>query len=311
MSRACGSPEPCEGGLTVSTRPYRGWDDLAAMQAVCSAMLLAAPGRAAAHPGDIAWWVGWPPSRVEHLADMFLLWEENDEVVGFAGSQPDEGDLSVFVLPALADTEAAVDFEDAALAWASRGGASVRWFELEDETTAVERWRGRGYRPADEGYLNLTRMLDDLLDEGGEDDRIRPVGHDDVEDRASITHAAFGSPKPLAEYAADYAAFRASPAYPHGWDLLLRDEDGRAAACCIAWPDPVSRAGTFEPVATHPELHRRGFGRALLLEGLRRFAAAGMTYAIVGVDVDNPGAEALYRSVGFRPDRVLRAYERP
>ncbi len=47
----------------------------------------------------------------------------------------------------------------------------------------------------------------------------------------------------------------------------------------------------------------------MLLEGLRRFAAAGMTYAIVGVDLDDPGAEAFYRSVGFRPDRVLRVYE--
>ncbi len=295
----------------METRPYRAWDDLRAMQAVCSAMLLASPGRAVAHPGDIAWWVGWPPSSEERLAEMFLLWEEDDEVVGFAGFSPDEGDLSVFVSPAVTDTEAAVDFEEAALAWASHGDTPIRWTEFEDETAAVERWRGRGYRPTDGGYLNLTRALDDVVDEGVGDDRIRPVGDDDIEGRASVTHAAFGSPKPFAEYAADYAGFRASPAYPHGWDLLLRDADGRAAACCIAWPDVVSRAGTFEPVATHPELNRRGYGRALLLDGLRRFAAAGMTYAIVGVGVDNPRAEALYRSVGFRPDRVLRGYERP
>ena len=294
----------------MDTRPYRGWDDLRAMRSVCSARLLASPGRAAAHPGDIAWWVGWPPRPVERLAETFLLWEEGGEVVGFASFLPDEGDLSVFVSPSLTDTEAAVEFEDAAHTWATRGGASVQWTEFEDETAAVERWRDRGYRPADVSSLNLTRTLDALLDEGGGDDRVRPVGDDDIEDRAAITHAAFGEPGPFADYAADYAGFRASPAYPHGWDLLLRDADGRAAACCIAWPDPVSRAGTFEPVATHPELHRRGFGRALLLDGLRRFAAAGMTYAIVGVDVDNPGAEALYRSVGFRPDRVLRGYER-
>jgi len=186
----------------------------------------------------------------------------------------------------------------------------MRWTDTEDETAAVERWRDRGYRPTEVGYLNLTRALDDVIDGDEGDDRIRPVGDDDVEGRASITHAAFGSPKPFAEYAADYASFRASPAYPHGWDLLLRDTDGRAAACCIAWPDPVSRAGTFEPVATHPEMNRRGFARALLLDGLHRFAAVGMTYAIVGVDVDNSPAEALYRSVGFRPDRVLRVFER-
>jgi hypothetical protein len=35
-----------------------------------------------------------------------------------------------------------------------------------------------------------------------------------------------------------------------------------------------------------------------------------MTFAIVGVEVGNTPAEALYRSVGFRPDRMLRAYER-
>ncbi len=295
--------------MTVDIRPYRGWDDLRAMQAVCSARLLASPGRAEAHPGDIAWWIGCPPSTVERLATMFLLCEEDGEVVGFASYVPEEGDFSVFVSPALTDTEAAVDFEEAALAWASRGDVPVLWIEFEDETAAIERWRARGYRPTDMAHLNLTRALDEVTGRGAADDRVRPVRDEDVEDRASVAHAAFGDATPLAEYAAQYAGFRASPAYPRGWDLLLRDPDGRAAACCLAWPDPVSRAGTFEPVATHPDAHRRGYGRALLLDGLRRFAAAGMTYAIVGVDVDNPGAEALYRSVGFRPDRLLRVYE--
>ena len=295
----------------IQIRAFSGWDDLRAMQAVCSARLLASPGRAAAHPGDIAWWAGWPPRSVDELAEMFLLWEDAGEVIGFASYSQEEGDFSVFALPAFTDSEASIEFEEAALAWASRGDAPVRWIEFEDESAAVERWHGRGYRPLPGGIMNLTRSLDDVIGEGSGDDRVRAVGDDDVEGRASVTHAAFGSDKPFEDYASDYAGFRSSPAYPHGWDLLLRDDDGRAAACCIAWIDPVSRAGTFEPVATHPDLHRRGFGRALLLDGLRRFAAAGMTYAIVGAVVANPRAEALYRSVGFGPDRLLREYERP
>jgi GNAT superfamily N-acetyltransferase len=267
----------------MPTRAYRGWDDLLAMQAVCSARLLASPGRADAHPGDIAWWVAWPPTPIERLADAYLLWEESNEVVGFATLPPQDGELSVFVSPELTDTGAAVEFEDEALGWASRGDTPVRWTEFEDDTAAVERWRDRGFLPTGQGYWNLTRVLDDAVATAERDDRIQPVGDHDVEDRASITHAAFRKERPFAQYAAEYAGFRASPAYPQGWDLLLRDADGRAAACCIAWPDPVSRAGTFEPVATHPDMHRRGFGRALLLEGLRRFAAGGMTYAIVGV----------------------------
>jgi len=209
------------------------------MQAVCSAGLLASPGRAAAHPGDIAWLAGWRPKPVGRLAEMFLLWEEGSQVVGFAAFQPDDGGLSVFVSPGLANTEAAVDFEDSAQAWASRGDAAVRWFELENETAAIERWRDRGYRPAGESYLNLTRALDDLVGEVGADDRIRPVGGDDVQDRASITHAAFDGSEPIAAYAAAYAAFRASPAYPHGWDLLLRDADPGYVEALMA-PDAMT-----------------------------------------------------------------------
>jgi ribosomal protein S18 acetylase RimI-like enzyme len=279
------------------------------MQALCTARLLVAPGRAAAHPGDMAWWVGWPPRPVSELAEAFLLWERDGDLLGFAASLPDEDELSVFVQPAVADSDEAAAFEDEALAWATRASASVRWVEFEDDAAAVARWHDRGFRPGGITMLNLTvRIEPDAA--GHPDDRVRPVGDADVEDRASITHAAFGSERPFADYASDYAAFRASPAYPHGWDLLLRDEEGRAAACCIAWPDPASGAGTFEPVATHPDLHRLGYGTALLLDGLHRFAAAGMTWAIVGVDADNHAARALYRSAGFRPDRVLWAYER-
>lgn len=68
----------------VQTRAFSGWDDLRAMQAVRSARLLASPGRAAAHPGDIAWWAGWPPRSVGELGEMVLLWEEAGEVNGFA-----------------------------------------------------------------------------------------------------------------------------------------------------------------------------------------------------------------------------------
>jgi len=244
---------------------------------------------------------------MDKLAGSFLLWEGEEEVVGFAAV--DDGDLAVFVTPTRAGTTEAVDFEEAALAWAVREDGPVRWAEFEDDR-AVARWRDRGYHPTDESYLNLVRPLGDRTVAEPRDTRVRAVQDDDVRDRASITYAAFDASEPFAAYADAYARFRSSPAYPDGWDLLLRADDGRPAACCIAWPDTVSRVGTFEPVATHPDLHGHGFGKALLTEGLRRFATAGMTDVIVGVEVGNGPAEALYRSVGFRPDRVLRLYER-
>lgn len=289
-------------------RPYRGWDDLAAMRALCSARLVATPGRAVVHPGDIAWWVGWPPHTVEELAGLFLLWEESGDLAGFAAFQPEDGDMSVFVMPERTDTAEAVAFEEEALAWATRPGVPLRWAEFDDETAAVERWRRRGFRPTDDALLNLVRTLDDVG--WPTDEQVREVQDDDVRDRASITHGAFGSKLPFEQYAAQYAAFRSSPAYAHVWDLMVRDAQGRPGACCLAWFDETSRAGTFEPVGTHPDGRRQGFARAALLDGLRRFAEAGMDWVIIGVDVDNPGAEALYRGVGFVPDRTLRWYTR-
>jgi ribosomal protein S18 acetylase RimI-like enzyme len=241
---------------------------------------------------------------------MFLLWEDAGSVIGFAAFFPDDHDLSVFVTPAYAETDDAISFEDEAEAWASRGTALLRWTEFDDEAAAVRRWQGRGHRLVPGGYPNLIRRLDAAPLHVAPDDRVQPVGDDDVADRAGITHAAFEEAEPLAKYLSDYRSFRSSPAYPRGWDLVLRDEAGRPAACCIAWLDPVSKAATFEPVATHPAMLRRGFGRALLQEGCRRLAAAAMTYVIIGVDINNAPAMALYRSVGFGVDRVLRTYER-
>ena len=48
------------------------------------------------------------------------------------------------------------------------------------------------------------------------------------------------------------------------------------------WFDDVTRSAYFKPVATVPKHQRRGLGRALLTEGLRRLSAPNKTAAQVG-----------------------------
>jgi ribosomal protein S18 acetylase RimI-like enzyme len=290
-------------------RPWAGWEDLPALQGVCSRRLAAAPGRSDTHPGDVAWWTGWPPRTPDALARDFLVWEVEEVVVGWASV--DDGALVVVVDPAHRGGPDAVTFEEEAVAWAAAAAPGpVRLTELALDEAACERWRGRGFEPADGGYATFVRRLDAAVDrEPGE--RVAPVGDDDVADRAAVTHAAFGNARELEPYAADYAAFRAGPAYPAGWDLLARAPDGAPAACCIAWPDPASGAGLFEPVATHPDHRRRGHASAVMAAGLARLAAAGMTWAIVITPASNGAAVALYRSLGFVPDSAHLAFVRP
>ena len=74
--------------------------------------------------------------------------------------------------------------------------------------------------------------------------------------------------------------------------------DGAVAAFCTVWFDDVSRSGVFEPVGTDPAHQRRGLGKAVMAEGLRRLQRLGATLATVG-SYGEP-AHTLYASMGFR-----------
>ncbi len=70
--------------------------------------------------------------------------------------------------------------------------------------------------------------------------------------------------------------------------------------------------GWLEHISVRRPWRRRGLARALTAEGLRRFAAAGMTEAMLGVDADSPtGALDLYEGLGFSVHTRSMAYRRP
>jgi mycothiol synthase len=72
---------------------------------------------------------------------------------------------------------------------------------------------------------------------------------------------------------------------------------GEIAAFCTAWYDDVTRTAYFEPVGTAPEHQRRGLGKAVTAEALRRLQRMGAEIAFVGGY--SPAANALYASAGF------------
>ncbi len=101
-----------------------------------------------------------------------------------------------------------------------------------------------------------------------------------------------------------------SPVYASAHDTGLVLADGTFAAVTIWWVDPVNQVGHFEPVATHPDLHRRGFGRALLRDCLRRMQQLGLRKATVCADADNAGNITFYRACGFEVADRLIDFER-
>lgn len=94
-----------------------------------------------------------------------------------------------------------------------------------------------------------------------------------------------------------YHNIQKAPLYRQDLDLVAVDEEGRVASFCTAWFDDYTRTAIFEPVATVPDHQRRGLGRALLAEGLRRLKELGTLVAFVGSYSASAGA--LYEAAGF------------
>ena len=94
-----------------------------------------------------------------------------------------------------------------------------------------------------------------------------------------------------------YRNVQRAPLYCRDLDLVAVAPDGELAAFCTVWFDDVTRTAAFEPVGTHPAHRRKGLGKALLAEGLRRVERLGATLATVGSYSEAAGA--LYASVGF------------
>lgn len=92
-----------------------------------------------------------------------------------------------------------------------------------------------------------------------------------------------------------YRNIQNAPLYRRDLDIVAIAPDGSVASFCTIWFDDVTRTAYFEPVATVPAHRRRGLGRAVMTEGLRRLQRMGALVAFVGGY--SPEANGLYASV--------------
>jgi ribosomal protein S18 acetylase RimI-like enzyme len=128
--------------------------------------------------------------------------------------------------------------------------------------------------------------------------RFRAMTDDDAEARAELHRDAW-SPWGQSQFSASqYRRLRVAPLYDADLDIVL-EHDGALVSYCVCWADEASGVGYFEPAGTRPSATGRGFGRAVIREGMRRLRERGMRVAMVGTASINEAAAALYRSAGF------------
>ncbi|MGD8396003.1 MAG: GNAT family N-acetyltransferase [Candidatus Eiseniibacteriota bacterium] len=123
-----------------------------------------------------------------------------------------------------------------------------------------------------------------------------PADDADCQALADLLNVAFGR---TIHVAAEYRNFATrAPSYRAGLDLVALAPDGTWAAYLGVPLDGDNRLGIFEPLCTHPEHRRRGLGRALMGEAVRRLRALGVTEVLVGTG-EAMAARRTYESAGF------------
>jgi mycothiol synthase len=241
------------------------------------------------------------------LEDVAYLWETGGQLIAFVMPDGGRGEAHLLVHPGLRTLE----LEEEMLTVAQEHLAAVRqdgshrlyvWAPGQDGLRRSMLSR-RGYTLDDWPEHQWRRQLDTPIPDVplAPGYTIRSLG-DGLEllERCYASGLGFheGDIKTAVENRQDptwYRNIQTAPLYRRDLDLVAVAPDGAIASFCTIWFDDVTRSAHFEPVATVPAHQRRGLGRALLTEGLRRLQRMGALTAFVGGY--SAAANALYQSV--------------
>ena len=295
--------------MPTTTRLYAGEDDYALMRGLLLLHVANCDDLHYCTLGDLDWWnaqSGDGPGSVRHAQ---LWFAEDGTLIGFVWPRGDSAELVAH--------PAHLDLFDAMLDWAEDGArasdqayTTFSTYDFDKDDDRVARVARHGYRRLDDCFRYRQRPL-------GGDLPAPPIpagfsvrnlgGEEDLERRVAVHRAAFHPSRMTVE---KHRAVMASPTYRRELDLVVVAPDDSFAAYCIVWFDEVNRIGVFEPVGTHPDYQRRGLGKVVLAEGLRRLRDLGAERAFVISLGRGVAANALYESVGFRFIDETHAWEK-
>ena len=243
--------------------------------------------------------------------EQIRLWHDGQgKLVGYAIL----GEAPSFDCQVLPEVEGS-GIELEALAWAEtsltelRRGDPQRWRKnlvssvRQDNANQIAFLEQHGFRCGEHVEVNMLRSLDESIP-----DSEFPVGCQvrAVADTGEIANRASAQREVWQSWTVgnvsddDYATFMHLPGYERDLDVVAVAPDGVIAAYVNGWIDPVNQIGDFDPVGARPAYRRQGLTRAVLLDGLRRMQARGMTRVCVSTNEANMPARRLYESIGFK-----------
>lgn len=296
--------------MKITHRPYQFEDDFWRMRTFLrEIMILNGMRQHSWHVArlDYARWHTCLNCAHVRLEDVATLWESDGQLAAFL--MPDGGPGEAFLnvhpglrTPGLEEEMLNVAEEKLHIVKAD-GARNLRVWSPEADLQRQQMLARRGYIMGEEAEHQWRRRLDTPIPTVplAAGYTIRPLG-DGLEllERCYASGLGFhnGDIHTAVENRDDptwYRNIQTAPLYRRDLDLVAVAPDGAIAAFCTIWFDDVTRSACFEPVATVPAHQRRGLGKALLTEGLRRLQRMGAVIAFVGGY--EPIPNALYKTV--------------
>ena len=278
------------------------------------------------HQRDFSWsllrWDYWRwhvNENIFHLKleDTVTLWESNGQIVAMVN--PDHpGEAFFQIHPAFRATLSIAEMLDVAeekISAVNEHGKKelIVWVNAADD--AMKRlFTECGYTRSKYSAEHMRRRFftqpqPDPVSPSGY--TVRALGDEsELPARSWLSWKAFHPEEPDEKYQGWewYKNIQRVPLYRRDLDIVAVADDGELAAFCTVWFDDVTRTADFEPVGTHPAHQKRGLGKAVMSEGLRRAHLLGATLA--KVSSYGKGAHALYESMGFTDFDLLEPWIR-
>jgi predicted N-acetyltransferase YhbS len=199
-----------------------------------------------------------------------------------------------------------LDYAEATFTDEEKNTLKMQIYEYDEVLQALA--QERGYRkeaeqPEHDSVFVIKHLPEPNLPEGYV---LRSMAQENnVELRREVFGRAFNHTDPSEWPSAfSYEELQKAPDYRKDQDLYIVGPDGEYVSCCILWYDEKNKMGVLEPVGTHPDFRRKGFGREVVMEGIRRAAALGAETVCVG------SGQRFYEAIGFEKKWVSYTWTR-
>jgi len=229
------------------------------------------------------------------------LWKDNEKIVGLATHEGELGEVFIMVDSAYTYLkEEMLRYAEEKISILNKEQKQELLVHVNDFDTELEDMlREKGYQKTEYDVLvcQYTKELteNDIIIPN--EFTIKPLsGQADIKKFHRVMWRGFGHEgEPPMDKIFWREKMQSAPNYNFDLNIALESPDGNYVSFSGVWVDHVNKVGYIEPVCTDLDYRRKGFGKIVVLECVRRAQKLGANVVYV------ESGQQFYQSIGFTP----------